>query len=77
MSLSLPFGLGSGVDAPAIENTYQQFDPQGRWQVNGVDPSADQCIYPRLQASSMQGKFGTYVRHLKWTPTFVDEIRRG
>jgi hypothetical protein len=29
MALSLPFGLGSGIDvSSAMENTYQQFDPQ-------------------------------------------------
>ena len=63
MTLTLPFGLGSGVDvSSSMDNTYQQFDPQGRWQANSMDPGADPSIYSRSQAPSIQGGFGTYVR---------------
>ena len=65
MTLTLPFGLGSGIDVSSLmDNTYQQFDPQGRWQANSMDPSADPSIYSRLQAPSIQGRFRSYVRHI-------------
>jgi hypothetical protein len=42
-----------------MENTYQNFDPH-RWQLNGVDPSADPSIYSRQQAPLLLGGFGAY-----------------
>jgi hypothetical protein len=47
-----------------MENTYQSFEPQSRWQFNNADPSADHSIYPRSQPPQMTNGFGAYVQHV-------------
>jgi hypothetical protein len=73
MSLSLPFGVGNGVNVSSgMENTYQ-FDGQSRWQFNGADPTADPSIYARQQTTPTSGGFGAYVRVDSFEVYHIDE----
>ena len=62
MSLSLPFGPGSSVNASsATESTYPSFDPPSQWQFNRTDQTADPSRYPRQEELQVTSGYGAYV----------------